>query len=96
MIMEKHQNMSQIPPVDGNSPRGLINGAEAMKALKRGVVAGGVVYALTVAGIEILASFGDWYHGPIKAELAGIVGMLVMYLRARNTARKMLNEGDDE
>jgi hypothetical protein len=90
------ETMSQNPLVDGQSPRGLINGKEAMKALKRGVVAGGVVYALTVAGIEILASFGDWYNGPVKAELAGIVGMIVMYLRARNTARKMLGEGDEE
>lgn len=67
-----------------------------MKALRRGVVAGGAVYALTVIGIEVLASFGDWYNGPIKAELAGVIGMLVMYLRARNTARKLLDEGHDD
>jgi hypothetical protein len=90
------ETMSQVSHEYGQSPRGLINGEEAMKALKRGVVAGGVVYALTVAGIEMLASFGDWYNGPVKAELAGIIGMLVMYMRARNTARKMLDEGGEE
>ena len=66
-----------------------------MKALKRGMVAGGLVYAVSIIGIEILASFGDWYYGPFKAELAGILGMLVMYLRARNSARSMLNEGPE-
>ena len=88
------QNMSQVSPVDGHSPRGLINGAEAMKALKRGMAAGGMAYAATIVAIEMLASFGEWYTGPGRDIMAGIVGMAVMYLRARTAARRMLDEGE--
>jgi hypothetical protein len=92
---EKYQNMSQIPSVDGQSPRGLINTEEAMKSLNRGVVVGGLTLALASAGVEILASFDTWYIGPWKEAIAGGVAIAVMYLRIKVSQKKMLEMGKE-
>jgi hypothetical protein len=89
------ENMSYISPVDGKSPRGLLNMGEAMKSLKRGAIAGGLASAAAAVALTVLSDFNSWYTGPFKEVIAGFVGIAVMYMRAQIISQRLANEGDD-
>ena len=94
-MIAPQEKLSQVSFVAGQSPRGLLKTEEAVKSLKKGAAAGGLVYALMIVAEYMLADFGSWYIGPAAKSLTGLAGMAAMYFRAERMARKLGDKGDD-
>lgn len=90
------QKLSQVSSVDGHSPRGFINGVQNMKSLKFGAVIGLLGYISTAGVIEVLSSFGQWYKGPFRESLAGIVAVGLTFLAAKVKADRMIEKDGEE
>jgi hypothetical protein len=92
MSVEKYQNMSHIPSVDGNSPRGLINGAEFMKSLKQSTAWGVMASAATIVAISLLSDVEKWYTGPWKEIIVMVAGYAVLLWRAKTVGKSYLDQ----
>ena len=93
-MIAPQEKLSQVSSDDGQSPRGLINKEEAVKSLKAGAIAGGLISAGFVVLTTMLGDFDKWYTGPFKEVLAGIVAVGAMYLRAYCVSQSLADEGD--
>lgn len=94
--------MSRNLPNNGptlNSPQGLINGEELLKALKSGGKWSVLTSVLTTCAagalLAVLENFDKIYTGPAAAAIGAFAGMLVFPLRSWYLGRKLLDEGEE-
>jgi hypothetical protein len=64
-----------------------------MKALNHGLAYGGATLALLTVVLSLLESFDSWYIGPWKESLAGVIAIVVMFVRIKIMQKRMINQG---
>jgi len=85
--------MSQVPSVDGQSPRGLINTEEAMRSVKKGGNLALVVTGVTGILAALAADFHLWYDGPLKGVIGMMIGAALVYYKARTELNRYADQG---